>query len=308
MEKFEVRASKRKTSFNAHRYSAASQCSRRAPSSRKLVNSNTIVPLSDLLRTDNSISNIDQRKQLMRLLTDTTKSSHVASLGFHSLIQDFQTAATQNIACFKSISRQTADYRANQDVLNQTSENLRKDILAVKMNFETGNFETKKRLDLTSQSLDSLGDTVHRLSIGFSESQIKTLKSMITGAQSQTPTRVPKDSCSISQREDREALDAKSSTEADRRLTLSLSRLARIACDTRTVAPSEEARSVLEALKTIVELMVNKGGISNSPNLKRKTADVCDSMINKAEHGHEHRRIRSLLSTSQSIVINPIGI
>lgn len=109
------------------------------------------------------------------------------------------------------------------------------------MNVETGNFETQKRLDLTSQSLDSLGDTVHRLSIGFSEGQIKTLKSRITSAQSQTPTRVLKDSCLISQREDGDALDTKGSTEAGRRLTSSLSRLARITHNTRTVAPSERA-------------------------------------------------------------------
>lgn len=209
-------------------------------------------------------------------------SSQEVSSAFYSFIQDFQTATTQNIACFESISKQTADHRAGQEALNQTSESLRNDILAIKESAETRDLEIQKRLESAFESLDSLSDMVHRLSIGFSESQIKALTSMITSLQSQILTRDPRDCCSTSQREDCDARNTEKIrregdvTEIGHRLTLSLRRLSRIAKDARTVAPSQEARSVLEALETILDLMVDRTSISDSFDLKRKRADDFD--------------------------------
>ena len=249
-------------------------------------------------------------------MTDTTTSSQEASSEFHSFLQNFQTATTQNNAFFESISKQTADHQANQEVSNQASEDLRKDILAIKKNVETGNIEMQKKLESTSQSLDSLGDRMHRLSIGFSEGQIKTLTSMLTSLQSQIPTRDLKDSCPISHKEDHNASKAddtkesgrrNDSTEAGHRLTLSLFRLARIAKDARTIAPSQEAQSVLEALETIVDLMTDTNRTSDRLSLKRKKAEDCDSTKIEAEQGHEQKRIKGLLTTSQSIILNPKG-
>lgn len=186
----------------------------------------------------------------------------------------------------------------------------------MKRNVETGNVEMQKKLESTSQSLDSLGDTVHRLSIGFSEGQIKTLTSMIASLQSQIPTQDPKDFCPKPQgkncdaRDDEDAEDCgrrDDYTEAGHRLTLSLERLARIAKDARTLAPSQEARSVLEALETIFRLVVDKASISDSSNLKRKRADYWDLMKDKEEHGQEQKRIKSLLTASQSVILNPKG-
>lgn len=181
---------------------------------------------------------------------------------------------------------------------------------------ETGNVEMQKKLESTSHSLDSLGDTVHRLSIGFSEGQIRTLTSMITSLQSQIPTQDPKDFRSKSQRKNCDARDAEDAedcgrrddfTEAGHQLTMSLDRLARIAKDARTLAPSQEARLVLEALETIFRLVIAKASVSESPNLKRKRADRWDLMKDKEEHGQEQKRIKSLLTASQSVILNPKG-
>lgn len=265
------------------------------------------------LRIENSKSNIDQRKQLTRLLTDTTTSSQKDSSEFHSFIQNLQTATTQNVACFESTSKQTDCHQVNQKVSNQASENVRRDILAVKKDIETGNFEMQKTLESTSQSLDSLGEMVQRLSIGFSEGQIKTLTSIFTSLQSQNSSRDLKESCFISQNEDCDAQDTEDGgrgddmTEAGPRLRLSLCRLARVAKDTRTFATSQEARSVLEALDMIFDLMVDKTSISDSPSLKGKRAAHCDSMNNEAEHGQEKKRIKGLLNASRSIILNPKG-
>ncbi|MCJ1269365.1 hypothetical protein MMC22_009257, partial [Lobaria immixta] len=287
--------------------------------------SNTIVLFLDELRTENSKSNIEQRKQLTRLLTDTTTSSQDASSEFHSFTQKCQTATTQNTACLELISKQTANHQANQEASNQASANLRKEIMAMKSNvetgyveiqkkLETGNVEMEKKLESTSHSLDSLSDTVHRLSIGFSEGQIKTLTSMITSLQSQIPTHGPKDFCPKSQRKNCDARDVEDAedcgrrddfTEAGHQLKLSLDRLARIAKDARTIAPSQEARLVLEALETIFRLVVAKASIPDSPNLKRKRADHWGLMKDKEEHGQEQKRIKSLLTASQSVILNP---
>lgn len=240
-------------------------------------------------------------------------SSREASSGFNSFIQNFQTATTQNVASFKSISKQTADHRASQKISNQASESLRNDILVVKESAETRDLEIQKRLESTSQSLDSLSDKVHRLSIGFSEGQIKALTSMITSLQSQILSRDPKDCCSTSQREDCDAHNTEDSrreddvTETSHRLTSSLRRLVRIAKDARTVAPSQEARSVLEALETILDLMVDGTSVSDSSVLERKRADDFDSMNTQAVYGQEQRRIKGLLTTSQSLILNPEG-
>lgn len=139
---------------------------------------------------------------------------------------------------------------------------------------------------------------------------------MLTSLQSQIPTRDLKDSCPISHKEDHNASkadDTKESgrrndnTEAGHRLTLSLFRLARIAKDARTIAPSQEAQSVLEALETIVDLMTDTNRTSDRLSLKRKKAEDCDSTKIEAEQGHEQKRIKGLLTTSQSIILNPKG-
>lgn len=136
---------------------------------------------------------------------------------------------------------------------------------------------------------------------------------MIISLQSQILTRDPRDCCSTSQREDCDARNIEKSrregdvTEIDHRLTISLSRLSSIAKDARTVAPSQEARSVLEALETILDLMVDRTSISDSFDLKRKRADDFDSMNHGAGYGQEQRRIKGLLTTSQSLILNPKG-
>lgn len=224
-----------------------------------------------------------------------------------------QITTNQNLGYYESISKHTADYRANQEISNRASENLRQDILAVRENVGTGNVEIQRKLDSTSETLRFLVDAVHRLSIGFSEDQMKTLTSMTTSLQSQIPKQDPKGFCSTpqSQSESCDASNAKDSgkrddtTKAGHRLSLSLRRLARIAKDARTVAPSQEARLVLEALETIVDLMVDEPSKLNNPDLKRKRAKDCDLMINEAEQEQEHKRIKGLLATSQSIILNP---
>lgn len=240
-------------------------------------------------------------------------SGQEASSAIRELTQQVQITTNQNLGCYESISEQTADYRANQEISNRASENLRQDILAVRENVGTGNVEIQKKLDSTSQTLDFLVDAVHRLSIGFSDDQMKSLTSMTTSLQSQIPKQDPKDFCSTphAQSESCDAGIAKDSgkmddtTEAGHRLSLSLRRLGQIAKDARTVAPSQEARLVLEALETIVDLMVDKPGQPNNPNLERKRAKDCDLMINELKQEQEYKRIKGLLATSQSIILNP---
>ncbi|MCJ1267076.1 hypothetical protein MMC22_006961 [Lobaria immixta] len=136
---------------------------------------------------------------------------------------------------------------------------------------------------------------------------------MTTSLQFQIPKQDPKDFCSTphAQSESCDAGIAKDSrkmddtTEAGHRLSLSLRRLGQIAKDARTVAPSQEAPLVLEALETIVDLMVDKPGQPNNPNLERKRAKDCDLMINELKQEQEYKRIKGLLATSQSIILNP---
>lgn len=266
-----------------------------------------------MLRTNNSKSSIDQHKQLTRLLTDTSISGQKGSSAIQALTQLLGVTTNQTEASFESISKQTADHQVSQKALNRASENLRQDIMAVTKNVETGNVAMHKKFESTSQSLDSLGDAVHRLSIGFSEGQIKSLTSLITSLQSKIPARDPKsfcsntqgEACDVSDEEDREKEE--DNGEAGHRFKLSLDRLARIAKDARIIAPSEEAQSVLEALETIFSLMFDKSSTSTSLNLKRKRTEDCDSRTNEADHEQEQKRIKGLLTTSQSIILNPKG-
>lgn len=137
---------------------------------------------------------------------------------------------------------------------------------------------------------------------------------MITSLQSQIAAQDPKSFCSDTRKEDSHVSDdvedggeGEDNGEAGHRLTLTLSRLARIAKDARIIAPSQEARSVLEALETIVSVMFDKSSTSASFNLKRKRSEDCDSMNNEADHEQEQKRIKGLLTTSQSIILNPKG-
>lgn len=170
----------------------------------------------------------------------------------------------------------------------------------------------EKKFESTSQSLDSLSEMVHKLSIGFSEGQIKTLTSMINSLQSQILIKDSKDSC-FTQKADCDARSAEDGGRKDGRaavghqLKSSLGRLAQIANDARTIAPSHEARSVLEALETIIDLMIDRPSLPDSQNLKRKRADDFHSMKNETEYGQDPKRIRGLLTTSQSIILNPKG-
>ncbi|MCJ1267075.1 hypothetical protein MMC22_006960 [Lobaria immixta] len=79
-----------------------------------------------------------------KLLADTNMSGQEASSAIRELTQQVQITTNQNLGCYESISEQTADYRANQEISNRASENLRQDILAVTENVGTGNVEIQK--------------------------------------------------------------------------------------------------------------------------------------------------------------------
>lgn len=176
----------------------------------------------------------------------------------HVLTQQVQATSTQNVANFESMSKQTADHQENQEISNQVSENLRQDILAVEENVGNENSWDAEEISVNFSNSWFVGGCSTRTFDWILRKPDEILTSMTASLQSQIPTRDCKDSCSSSwfQREGCEARNTKDSartddtTDAGHCLRLSLSRLCKIAKDTRTVAPSQEARLVLEALET----------------------------------------------------------